>query len=187
MKAAFSKIAKVGLSPTPRSILRLDMTRVNLVDPKDLADQHLFAEWREIKMVPKKARKLLQKSNDIWNELSTLPKVYSMSKGHVRFFYDKMTFLYIRYIELTEELYNRDYRLSSHNPQEIFLKGTNLFLLYGNYIPTKEALQINIERLSLRLNERPNWYRHYGKIQPPEFFIERYNQKLIFDTINGIL
>ena len=29
------------------------MTRINMVNVKELTDQHLFAEFREIKMVPK--------------------------------------------------------------------------------------------------------------------------------------
>ena len=29
------------------------MTRINLVPPEELTDQHLFAELREIKMVPR--------------------------------------------------------------------------------------------------------------------------------------
>lgn len=29
------------------------MTRLNLVPVAELSDQHLFAEWREIKMVPR--------------------------------------------------------------------------------------------------------------------------------------
>lgn len=29
------------------------MTRINLVPPSELMDQHLFAEFREIKMVPR--------------------------------------------------------------------------------------------------------------------------------------
>ena len=36
------------------------MTRINLVPPEELMDQHLFAEFREIKMVPKSLRRSLR-------------------------------------------------------------------------------------------------------------------------------
>lgn len=41
------------------------MTRINLVPPEELMDQHLFAEFREIKMVPKSLRRSLQAA---WGE-----------------------------------------------------------------------------------------------------------------------
>lgn len=36
------------------------MTRINLVPVEELMDQHLFAEFREIKMVPKSLRRSLR-------------------------------------------------------------------------------------------------------------------------------
>jgi deoxyribonuclease (pyrimidine dimer) len=36
------------------------MTRVNLVNVEHLADQHLFAEFRELKMVPVALRRSLK-------------------------------------------------------------------------------------------------------------------------------
>ena len=36
------------------------MTRINLIHPSELTDQHLFAEFREIKMIPKSLRRSLR-------------------------------------------------------------------------------------------------------------------------------
>jgi deoxyribonuclease (pyrimidine dimer) len=160
------------------------MTRINLVHVQDLADQHLFAEWREIKMIPAKFKKLQE--TWIGNELiNDIPKTYTMSTGHVRFFYDKMYFLYQRYNLLTEELHKRDFNIAQHNAEEIFLS-VNLLRQRITWEPTIPEIKINVERISLRLNERPNWYRYYGDIVPPIWFIDRYNQQMTVDKIAGI-
>ena len=97
------------------------MTRINLVPVQDLADQHLFAEWREIKMVPAALRRSL-KTRNIGDILAGVPKRYTLNKGHVTFFFNKMLFLYDRYCELTEELDDRGYKLTYHDLNFIFFR-----------------------------------------------------------------
>ncbi len=41
------------------------MTRINLVPSQELMDQHLFAEFREIKMVPKSLRRSIAARRDM--------------------------------------------------------------------------------------------------------------------------
>jgi len=162
------------------------MTRINLVHVEDLADQHLFAEWREIKMIPAKVRKLYHTKTlgELSGIFADIPDEYTMSTGHVRFFYDKMWFLHDRYEELTEELKKRKYNISPANPSAIFILDMPHSALTINYTPTNKEKLINIERISERLNQRPNWYRHYGEIKPPSFFIDRYNQQLTVDILS---
>lgn len=158
------------------------MTRVNLVRPEDLADQHLFAEWRELKMIPPKLKEV-QKNKLGYQIMKDVPDKYSLSTGHVRFFYDKMHFLFTRYDLLTEELHKREYNITKHNAEEIFLLGILPEMQNNFWTPSKEEIQINIARISERLYQRPEWYRYYGVVKPPEFFIQRYNQQLLVDTI----
>lgn len=160
------------------------MTRINLVRVEDLADQHLFAEWREIKMIPAKVKKLYNTKTmgELMELFHNIPNEYTMSTGHVRFFYNKMYFLYNRYLELTEELQRREFNIVRTSPADIFLLGVPE-LARGSYIPTKKEVLINIGRISERLHQRPNWYRYYGEIKPPDFFIEKYTQQLLVDTI----
>jgi deoxyribonuclease (pyrimidine dimer) len=155
------------------------MTRVNLVSPADLADQHLFAEWRELKMIPAKVRKNLDNSVPMDN----LPDRYTMSTGHVRFFYNKMDWLYRRHKKLTAELVSRKFALSDYDPFLGFIYDIPRELRDSEWYPTKEDIQLNINRISERLHQRPTWYRYYGEIMAPEFFINRYNQQLLVDTI----
>jgi deoxyribonuclease (pyrimidine dimer) len=145
------------------------MTRINLIPPVELRDQHLFAEFREIKMVPKSlARSIVAAGKRTGGALadkyvvSKIPKAFTLGTGHVSFFYDKGAFLYERYAQLKQELnarsvnYNRD---SMFDPDGIMqLEPWN-----GAYNPTPEALQIIRQRIAEKIAMKPEWYKFYGK------------------------
>lgn len=176
------------------------MTRINLVRPEDLADQHLFAEWREIKMIPARLKKLWARHIETLNAmtekrtasgpslfaekyLSNIPKDYTLSTGHVTFFYDKMLFLSDRYKILTHELHERKYKIADHDARALFFDGMPYQTRTDGWSPRPSEVLINIERIAERLNQRPTWYRHYGEVKSPSFFIDQYNQRLLVDTI----
>lgn len=152
------------------------MTRVNLVYVQDLADQHLFAEWREIKMVPAALRRSL-KTQSVEEILEKIPKRYTLNAGHVSFFFNKMRFLYRRYLELDDELRNRDYNISAHEPTDIFFDDIPEIFL-NNWEAEPDEIAVNVERIVLRLNEKPDWYKHWGKPTPPEYFAALYKLQL---------
>ena len=77
------------------------MTRINIVDPIELTDQHLVAEYREIFMVGSALQRSLKSKN--WNP-NSIPKQYTLNKGHVKFFYNKGKYLSKRYDELRTEM-----------------------------------------------------------------------------------
>ena len=150
------------------------MTRINLVSVKDLADQHLFAEWREIKMVPAALRRSMRtrKTNDI---LSKVPTRYTLNAGHVTFFFDKMKFLVERYKMLTDELLNRKYNLSDNSGD--FTQYTNdipQVFAQKEWNPNNSEIAVNVERIVLRISEKPHWYKFLGSSLTPEFH-SRYN------------
>jgi deoxyribonuclease (pyrimidine dimer) len=149
------------------------MTRINLVHAKDLADQHLFAEWREIKMVPAALRRSL-KTRTKGDILAGIPKRYTLNKGHVTFFFNKLLFLYDRYAELTEELATRGYELTYHDPHFIFFRDIpeDFKTVEWQHDDTEKA--INIERILLRISEKPLWYRYYGEQADLAFFEDLY-------------
>jgi len=158
------------------------MTRINLVRVEDLADQHLFAEWREIKMIAPAAKRslLAQPVVKIYDKISPH---YTLNTGHVTFFYNKLPFLTDRFDKLTEELLQRGVDITPFNfMTEDYSKVYNA-IAQIEWQPTKQDIQVNIDRIAQRLNERPSWYRYYGDMYSPDFFIDRYNQQLLFDTI----
>lgn len=158
------------------------MTRINLVNPSDLADQHLFAEWREIKMIAPAANRSL-KTRPVSEIVKGISKEYTLNAGHVTFFYDKLTFLYHRFTELTHELIQRGYDIEQFNFCTPIYREVESKIPQRSWLPTQKDTQVNIDRIVQRLNERPTWYRYYGDVYAPDFFIDRYNQQLLVDTI----
>lgn len=139
----------------------LFMTRINLVDPSELMDQHLFAEFREIKMVPKALRRSLkakQYNHDL--VLKSVPKQFTLNTGHVKFFYDKGLYLSKRFTLLQIELIKRGYKIdlkSSLDDENIYLNVPSSFL--NDYTPTEEALSIIRKRIQEKIDMKPSWYR----------------------------
>jgi deoxyribonuclease (pyrimidine dimer) len=157
------------------------MTRINLVPVQDLADQHLFAEWREIKRIPIFLKKSL-KANSAESIHLRIPNKFTLNTGHVLFFLDKMIFLHDRYVKLTEELINRNYNIAGFNPAEIFLNVPDSFK-EKEWQPDNIDIKISIERISIKLKNKLNWYRYYGNIMKTEYFIELYKLLLVDNEI----
>jgi deoxyribonuclease (pyrimidine dimer) len=150
------------------------MTRINLVHVKDLADQHLFAEWREIKMVPAALRRSLKTRNkgDI---LAGVPQRYTLNKGHVTFFFNKMKFLTERYKSLTAELVKREYNINAEDDFRVFYGDLPPEFSVVEWQPNDVDKAINIERILLRISEKPQLYRYYGEPTTLAFFEDAYS------------
>ena len=78
------------------------MTRINIIPPKKLYDQHLIAEYREITMIPAALNRTLNSKSGLI--LSKIPEKYTLNRGHVYFFYNKGLYLNKRYEKLIEEM-----------------------------------------------------------------------------------
>lgn len=119
------------------------MTRINVVPVQELVREHLIAEYREIVRVFALARKYPNKlPNDI-------PPEYTLGKGHVKFFYNKLGFVLNRYHELINEMVDRKYTPNPISDQDLTI-GINQ-KWFGDYVPTHQAIQINRERIHLRM------------------------------------
>jgi deoxyribonuclease (pyrimidine dimer) len=131
------------------------MTRINLVPPHELTDQHLIAEYREIFMVAGSLRRTLISKNG-YNE-SKVPKKYTLNKGHVYFFYNKGKYLHKRYLDLISEMKSRGFSPSKDRkfPQEIFIAND----LYNNWVPDNNDLLLIRERINQKIQIKPSWYR----------------------------
>jgi deoxyribonuclease (pyrimidine dimer) len=145
------------------------MTRINLVPPEELMDQHLFAEFREIKMIPKSLRRSLlaseKRDEDLYDFWKRIPKEYTLNKGHVSFFYDKGAYLADRYNVLRHELRRRGYKFDENalmDPKCVFASLDHNF--NNHYIPSEHALALVRARIAERISQRPNWYRYNGKL-----------------------
>lgn len=118
------------------------MTRINVgVPPKQLCRQHLLAEAREIKRIPN----CISKGKFVMNGI---PQEFTLGKGHVKFFYNKLGYLKTRYEEIYAECVNRGYQVTyfgsawDNVPIE----------LMGNYEPKNRDIEIITQRINERLN-----------------------------------
>ena len=116
------------------------MTRINVgILPKELSNKHLIAEHREIKRIPNCIAK--GKYN-----MDGQPDIFKLGTGHVKFFYDKLSYLKDRYKMLYMECVRRGFNVQNYIgawdniPEE----------LMGNYQPTEEDRKIIQQRIKER-------------------------------------
>ena len=81
------------------------MTRINAgISPQRLSSKHLLAEHREIKRIPN------QISKGRYN-LEGQPEKFCLGTGHVKFFYDKLGYLFARYQSIYHECKRRGFQV----------------------------------------------------------------------------
>ena len=132
------------------------MTRINILPVEDLTDQHLMAEYREIFMIGSALQRSIKSTN--WHK-KRIPKKFTLNKGHVTFFYDKGEYLDKRYDQIRKELKKRKFNLDD---TRIFNGHKFPLEYYNDWEPTKEDQAIVLERIEERIQQKPEWYRHYG-------------------------
>jgi deoxyribonuclease (pyrimidine dimer) len=119
------------------------MTRINVVNPKELSAKHLVAEYREIMRLPTNLNQSLTRKNKPFN-LNEIPDNYTLGKGHVKFFLNKMLFLEKRFKSLVQEMLDRGYN-PTFKDFDSFGHCDRQF--YNDYNPTEEAIKINKQRI----------------------------------------
>lgn len=113
------------------------MTRINVaIPPAKLTYRHLLAEHREIKRIPN-----LIKSGRY--NLNSIQPEFSLGKGHVSFFYDKLKYIHERYLKIHLESKRRGYNVTNFEESFKDLPPE----LYNDYTPTQRDYDILKERL----------------------------------------
>jgi deoxyribonuclease (pyrimidine dimer) len=134
------------------------MTRINAdIHPVDLSDQHLMAEYRELPMVPASLRRSMRTRSQA-DIIRGIPDSFTLGKGHVTFWYNKLAFLDRRYGRLQTELITRGYEIDLTRDS-----GCDGFPseFYGDYLMSSSDLSIIVARIDERISAKPGWYRHY--------------------------
>lgn len=135
------------------------MVRINLLKPKQLADQHLIAEYNEILMLFGHVKK--------FPKINKMPKDYCLGKGHITFFKNKLLYLKKRHEELKKEMKKRGYATNKTIKLDSFSKE-----LRNDWTPKQCDFELIKKRITEKLNKKPEYYRYYGKKKPIEFFID---------------
>jgi len=135
------------------------MTRINIIPVEELFDQHLIAEYREITMVPAALKRTLKSKKGL--DVSRIHSKYTLNKGHVYFFYNKGKYLNKRYKKIINEMIKRGFNpdLKRKFETEIFIKND----LYEDWTPKLEDFKIIRERIELKIQQKPSWYRKTKK------------------------
>lgn len=138
------------------------MVRVNLVNPKDLTDEHLFAERVELLML-----------QTFINKYPTgyIPSNYTLGKGHMSFFRDKTLFVKDRLNLVLDEI---DDRINVEKKFEL------KFNYVSEYIPDSIDIEMNKARIIDRLlhpKKKTNHWHYYGQeiLDIKEFISFHYN------------
>ena len=131
------------------------MTRINLVEPSELTDQHLIAEYREIFMVGGSLKRTLV--SKVGYREDRVPKRYTLNTGHVYFFYNKGKYLHNRYHQLIDEMKRRGFKPDSTRvfPTSVFKDNG----LYNDWMPNIDDYKIIRQRIEEKIKMKPNWYR----------------------------
>lgn len=134
------------------------MVRINLINPKKLADQHLIAEYNEILMLLGYVEK--------YPSIKNIPKKYVLGKGHIIFFKNKLKYIKKRFESIKKEMKKRGFNAS---------KKINLNKFHSNNIndwkPNSKDIKLIKKRLKYKVEIKPKYYRYYGKIMNKKYFL----------------
>ena len=135
------------------------MVRINLIKPEKLADQHLIAEYNEILMLLGYVKR--------YPEPKDIPEEYTLGKGHIKFFKNKLTYLKNRHETVKKEMVKRGFATN----KAIDLNEFNE-VLHNNWTPKDKDKEIIKQRIREKINLKPNDYKYYGINKPKKFFLE---------------
>ena len=124
------------------------MTRINIISPSELTDQHLIAEYREIFMVAGSLKRtLISKSGFVE---SKVPKNFTLNSGHVKY-------LYKRYNLIIKEMKSRGFKPDQNRvfPKDIFIMNN----LFNDWEPNQSDIKIIRKRINEKIAMKPSWYR----------------------------
>lgn len=128
--------------------------RINIVNPKYLTDQHLIAEYREMKMITYYYVKSSQTKAGI--DKGRISERYTLSTGHAYMWYNKFGYVKKRFQSLLKEMDSRGFKADF---RELNFSGIPKDA-FGDFIPTEEDIKVNLDRIVSRIYKQPEWYRY---------------------------
>lgn len=134
--------------------------RINVIPPEYLTDNHLIAEYREIKMAPHYYRKSKNSNRGI--DRSRISEHYVLNSGHAYFWYNKMGYVRKRFYAIIKEMRSRGFTTNYTDISYLGVARKD----FGDYDVTVEDLKLNLERILDRINKQPHWYKYKGSSVP---------------------
>lgn len=137
------------------------MVRVNLINPKSLADQHLIAEYNEILMLLGYVIKHPELKE------GEIPESYCLGKGHIKFFKNKLSYLKRRHDLLRIEMKRRGFATNKKVSLQKFNKK-----LKNEWFPNRKDKEIIKKRLRKKIAKKKGYYRYCGIVKKNDFFLK---------------
>lgn len=134
------------------------MVRVNLIKPSSLTDQHLVAEYLEILMLLGYVKK--------HPSLEGIPSEYTLGKGHIKFFKNKLRYLQRRHEMVKKEMKKRGFKTDKSVKIGRFKKE-----LCRDWRPKENDKRIIKKRLSEKIRMKPSYYKYYGEKKSKTFYL----------------
>lgn len=127
--------------------------RINCgIDPKTLSDEHLFAEQRELKMLPSYFR------DHGFSSYGRVPNHFKLGEGYILFFAYRPKYTLDRYNKVFEECIERGYNIQYEGWRWNVYGEDNRFLDFKEDDVCTRAL---IERISQKTSTSPKKSFHY--------------------------
>jgi deoxyribonuclease (pyrimidine dimer) len=134
------------------------MVRINLITPKNLADQHLIAEYDEILMLVAYIKK--------YPKIENIPDAYCLGMGHMKFFKDKLLYIKNRHENIKSEMKKRGFKINKTINLDLYNKEN-----IKDWKPNKSDLDIIKKRIISKIELNPDYYRYYGIHKNNKFLI----------------
>lgn len=130
------------------------MTRINLIPVEELCDQHLLAEHRELTRIPNCVIK-----GKLRYHYDDRPQQFTLGKGHVKFFTNKLGWLWKRYNALHAECLARGFNVSY---QFRNLELQQMKFLLEDWSPTAADITVSRNRITEKIPPKPRFTNAKG-------------------------
>ena len=133
------------------------MTRINVISVKELSDQWLLAEYRELPRV------ILQQ----YIYIGDAPEKYCLGKGHVKWAVLHANYCLWRYYNICEEMKFRGFKVNyPYEELDKYAEDNQIRWYSKMYIPDENDIQINRQRLIEKYRQKPTWYKWKNRKKP---------------------
>lgn len=130
--------------------------RINVISTVYLTDQHLVAEYREMKMITYYYVKSAATKTGI--DKSKISERYVLSQGHAYMWYDKFGYIEKRFQAICDEMRYRGFKCDYDKLDYTGIPKS----AFGNFVPTQADVKVNLDRVLIRLAKQPGWYKFLG-------------------------
>ena len=118
------------------------MTRINVISVKELSDQWLLAEYRELPRI------ILQQHIYIGDA----PEKYCLGKGHVKWAVLHTNYCLWRHYKIYEEMKFRGFKVNyNYEDLDKYADDNQIRLYSKTYTPDENDIEINKKRLMLKI------------------------------------